>query len=432
MPTDIILSYSLSNKARDLSSAMNTVIAGRGTFVTRFAAAARATNHKHEWLEDRIQGRGFTVVSYAEGEATLSAADVLKVRIGTRFRTVGSPAIFRVTAIDGVKITATVHSANGDAAKTALAAADACKIIATPVKERSKTGDGDQTAHTVGTSYNCTQIIRKDVGISRTAMQTKTIDQVENDIGRQTDFALQDAARDLNRMAIWGTRTEKNEPAGVLGEAGGLYFFAGQTGALVVDAAGGRLTSKLVNDAAEKITREGGSPTTVYCTPDQARVLANEYKNNITVMRDDVKRGVYVAVVVNEGNGQSINIIGDPDFDDADAFVADDACFGRSDMEPFGDKDTTLPGDDGISRVVLGEVTFEFRNALQRLCRIKALKAPAAALAEIANDQRTVNVTAGDMNVVAETVTIPAEAATLDAAALTITAAAVTVNEAGA
>lgn len=397
MPNEI-KTYSLTNKARDLSSAMNTVIAGKGRFLSRFKSASPATNHKHEWLEDQIKGRGFTVTAYASGKATLSAADFLRVKVGTRFTVAGHPVVFKVATLEEAdkKITATVVAANGDTAKTALAAGDICRIVGTPVRENSREGDGEYTRRTVGSAYNHTQIIRKDLGISNSALATKTIDQVENSIARQTEFALQEIDRDMNRQAIWGIRTERDEANDVFGEAGGLYNFAT---ALSVDASGGRLTSKLVNDAVMKVTEEGGNPTALYCTPDQARVLANEYKNNITVMRDDKARGVYVAVVVNEANGQNIEIIGDPDFNDADAWLCDDDCFALSWMRPVGDTDSTPPDADGISRKMVGEFTLEFHNANQRCCRIKNLKAPAAALAEIATDQRSVNIAADTVTV---------------------------------
>lgn len=397
MPNEI-KTYSLTNKARDLSSAMNTVIAGKGRFLSRFKSASPATNHKHEWLEDQIKGRGFTVTAYASGKATLSAADFLRVKVGTRFTVAGHPVVFKVATLEEAskKITATVVAENGDTAKTALAQGDVCRIVGTPVRENSREGDGEYTRRTVGSAYNHTQIIRKDLGISNSALATKTIDQVENSIARQTEFALQEIDRDMNRQAIWGIRTERDEANDVFGEAGGLYNFAT---ALSVDASGGRLTSKLVNDAVMKVTEEGGNPTALYCTPDQARVLANEYKNNITVMRDDKARGVYVAVVVNEANGQNIEIIGDPDFNDADAWLCDDDCFALSWMRPVGDTDSTPPDADGISRKMVGEFTLEFHNANQRCCRIKNLKAPAAALAEIATDQRSVNIAADTVTV---------------------------------
>ncbi|MBQ9502796.1 MAG: hypothetical protein IJU70_11615, partial [Lentisphaeria bacterium] len=47
----------------------------------------------------------------------------------------------------------------------------------------------------------------------------------------------------------------------------------------------------------------------------------------------------------------------------------------------ISDADSTPRGFDGIRRTALGELTFEFKNAKQRCCRIKAVKASAAALA---------------------------------------------------
>ena len=155
-----------------------------------------------------------------------------------------------------------------------------------------------------------------------------------------------------------------------------------------------------------KVQDEGGHPGTVYGTPQQMRVLANEYKQNVTVMRDDEKRGVYVAVVVNESNGQNIELVGDPDFDDSAVFVADDDCFAISWMRKLGDTDSTQPDADGISRKILGEYTMEFHNANQRVCRISNLKDPAAALAEIENDQRNVNINGGAMTISATSVTV--------------------------
>ena len=44
------------------------------------------------------------------------------------------------------------------------------------------------------------------------------------------------------------------------------------------------------------------------------------------------------------------------------------------------DEDATPKGFDGIRRVALGELTFEFRNIRQRVCRISNLAKSAAAL----------------------------------------------------
>jgi hypothetical protein len=77
-----------------------------------------------------------------------------------------------------------------------------------------------------------------------------------------------------------------------------------------------------------------------------------------------------------------MTIIADPDVPDTDAWVLDPAGFGLSNLNgrAINDKDTTPSTFDGIKRTAIGELTLEFRNAKQRLCRISGLKASASAL----------------------------------------------------
>ncbi|WP_419644040.1 SU10 major capsid protein [Victivallis vadensis] len=401
-----IRTYSLTNKARDLSSVMHTVVEKYGGFLALFKPAARATAQKHEWHQDKIAGRAFVVTAYSAGTgATVSADDYAKLRVGTRFKVKGYPVIFKVTSLEGSnKFKIAVHAENGNTAKTAPAANDVCQIVGTPTKPGSKLGEGDDTHRTVGTDYNFCQIIRKDTGLTNSDLAVTTTDQVENSIARQTEHAIDEARRDLSRAAIWGTRTERDDSNGIPGEAGGLYAFA--LGGIEVDAGGKRISTKLINDAALKITEEGGNPTAVCCSPANARVLGNEYKDKLTVMQDDKTRGVYVAMVVNEANGKGIKIVGDADFDDCDAFVVDEECFGISYLRPLYDEDSTTKGTDGISRMVMTEFTFEFHNSKQRLARIKNLQDPQVALDEITEEAKAVNVTASTMSISASTVNV--------------------------
>jgi hypothetical protein len=77
-------------------------------------------------------------------------------------------------------------------------------------------------------------------------------------------------------------------------------------------------------------------------------------------------------------------MIADPDVPDSDVWVLDTTGFGLSMLrgKSVADRDTTPIGFDGIVRTAEGELTFEFRNAKQRCCRIKNLKNSWIALAE--------------------------------------------------
>jgi hypothetical protein len=314
---------------------------------------------------------------------TASAADLAKLKAGTLLVVKNDSALFKVTAKNSAtEFTVELAAANGSA-KTAPAQNDVLNIVSTPMSEGSNGGDGEESYHLSGTAFNYTQIFRKDIIISGTALAIQVHGNVENQINRQTAFALGELARDLNRVALFGRRIEPT--ATVRGEGGGLYFFGTQPGALSVNALGNTLDSYLVNDAAQAVIGEGGEPTQILCSPGQARVLSNEYKNRLQIIRADEKRGAYVAVVVNEISGRTMTIMADPDMPDTEAWVNDVAGFGLCSLKgrTITDEDATPKGFDGIKRMALGEITLEFKNAGQRLCRVLNLKPSAQAIAAI-------------------------------------------------
>ena len=139
----------------------------------------------------------------------------------------------------------------------------------------------------------------------------------------------------------------------------------------------------MINDAAQNILSEGGDPMQILCSPGQARVISCEYKDRLQVLRSDDRRGAYVAVIVNEINGRGLTVMADPDVPDTDCWLIDPSGFGLSNLRgrAISDSDSTPKGFDGIRRTALGELTFEFKNAQQRCCRIRGLAASAAALA---------------------------------------------------
>ena len=144
----------------------------------------------------------------------------------------------------------------------------------------------------------------------------------------------------------------------------------------------------------------GGDPQQILCSPGQARVLSNEFKDRLQVLRSDDRRGAYVAVLINEVNGRGMTIMADPDVPDTEAWVLDPAGFGMRNLKgrAISDEDATPKGFDGIRRVALGELTFVFKNAKQRLCRIKGLQSSAAALAGIKSSRGTVTVANTEAN----------------------------------
>ena len=377
-----LYSYSFQNKKRDLSDIMSTVIKDEPRFISNFRRVEHAADRKHEWIEDQLSGRAVTVTAVSEGACTLSANDLAKIRKGTLMVPANDSALFQVTAVNtaGFTFTASLVAANGSSTE-ALTANMVMNIVSSPMAEASSNGDGEESYLLGGSEYNITQIFRKDIVLSGSALAVSLNGSADNQLNRQTAFALSELARDLNRHALFGRRVAAT--ASTPGEAGGLYSFAAGTGGLAIDADGAMLDSFIVNDGAQAVLSEGGNPVQILCSPGQARVLSSEYRDRLQVLRSDDVRGSYVAVIVNEINGRGMTIMADGDVPDGDAWILDTAGFGISNLKgrAIMDEDATPRGFDGIKRMALGELTFVFRNARQRCCRIHGLMSSASAIA---------------------------------------------------
>ena len=382
----MLYNYSFANRKRDLSDVMAAVIKDEPRFISNFKPAPDASSAKHEYLEDQLTGRGVTAVAVSGGVLTLSPGDVAKLKCGTLVALKDDPALFNVAEINGDSVKLEIAAVNGsEYSDVASLPEQGGKfiIVSTPMNEGSSNGDGEENYHLSTVEWNATQIFRKEIVLSGTALAVSLYGNADNQLNRQTAFALADMARDLNRVALFGRRVEGT--ANTRGEAGGLYFFGTQPGVPVLDAGKCKLDSFLINDAAQAVLGEGGDPMQILCSPGQARVISNEYRDRISILRSDDRRGAYVAVIVNEINGKGMTIMADPDMPDGDAWLLDGNCFALAALAGRGitDMDATPNGFDGIRRVAIGELTFEFKNVKQRCCRIKNLLASSEAIAAL-------------------------------------------------
>ena len=383
-------SYDFKNQVRDLGDELSSVVEQSSNILRLFATRPEATQRKHEWLEDQITGSRCVVTdTVTSHQCPMSATDLAKLRVGTLVYVEGDTAVFRVTAIDATYNKATVErvGANGSA-KTDPAVNDVLVVMSTP--EAEGTTEGENKIHQSGHADNYTQIFRKDIVLSGSALAIATYG-IENSIQRQTILRLADFARDLNLQALRGIPVQPT--ASVNGAAGGLFYFGTLDGGLSVDAGSLAFDSFVVNDGAQAIAAEGGNPQVIICSIGQARVLSADMNDKITVVREDRQRGTFVANVVNDVTGAMMQIFADKAMPDDQAFIVDPDGFGIAALRgrSVWDEDTTPRGFDGIRRTIMGEYTFEFKNAKQRICRVTNLLASASALANKRNGVKKVS-----------------------------------------
>lgn len=391
-------SYSYQNLKRDLTDVLNNLIAKQPRFISLFPMVAMATNTKHEWNENVLEGYSEAVTSNSSGTLTLTttgAAAYFPVQSLIRVR--GDAAVFKVTAVNTTNNTVSVElaAANGSS-KTAsdIAASDILVFVARPKQEGSTAGD-DRTTIT-GTDYNYTQIMRRDIKLSRTSISVKNYG-LENAMTRQIEYMLLDMTRELNSTALFGIRAQRS--GSVNGSAGGLYAFGN---VLSVSASGAVLTDKLINDAGQQILDKGGNPNAVVCNPAQCRVISQIMRDKIIVTRGETGRGPHVIEVFSDITGQPMQIFAEPEMPETDVIVCDSNGFGLSWMEnsQLRDWDSTPKDFDGAQRTILGEFTFEFANGAQRICPIKGLSNASDALTALQAPKQVKVVTSADAPII--------------------------------
>ena len=281
-------SNTLANTRRDLMDVLSTMVKASPNFISKFRPAPEAKSTKHEWLEDQIAPLNITVTGVAGLVITAIAADIANLRVGTILTIQDDPALFRVASIDSTTTATVALVATNGSSTTAPAENDVMMIVSTPELEASTSGTS--VFHQSGTEYNYTQIFRKDIVVSGTAMAVGTHDGA-NDLTYQTMNAMQRLTRDLNRQAIYGRRIAPNPGSSVAGEAGGLYAFGTAEGGLSVNASGNKISTVWVNDASALINGEGGNANTILIGVNQARVLSYALQDKVQILQSDPTRG---------------------------------------------------------------------------------------------------------------------------------------------
>ncbi|MGE4302354.1 MAG: DUF5309 family protein [Victivallaceae bacterium] len=380
---------------RDLGPALDTVMESSPRFVTLFNRGGVAYNQKHEWLQDTLRPRTFETTSANSATVVLDSSYMTGLKAGMQFVEADKVALFEITSCGTSTFTYSCTASRGLATSDCVVTSGAeIKIVGYANPEFTSRGDGESTVRSVATDYNFTQIIRKYVQISDTAIQTRTYDEIENNIAAQTEYMLKQVAYDMNAIAVFGNRSSAT--ASVNGTAGGLYDFGTQSGCLAIAnaASATRLDCFMANDAAALITDAGGNCDYIYCSPGQARVLSNDYRNLVTVDRGSIQRGTFVAQIVNDQTGKVMTIICDDLCPDTEAWALDSTglLYVPVQNRDIRDYDTTTKDIDGVERTVIGEFTLEFKNSKARLCRIKNLSPSATELA-LMKSEKPVSVT---------------------------------------
>lgn len=350
--------YDFKNDIRDVVPVFEVINKEAPKLISRIGGGDEATRNRHEWVEF-VQG-----IKQCAGTAaglTITVEDATGLAVGQQIQPEDTNAVYTIATIAGNAITVTKVQEGFPEPPTAKTVYN---IYGAPVATGSLTGE---EAFIQGeTRDNFTQIFRRDVNLTGTALSTNTYDNA-NQMNMQVMNALRELQYELN-FSLWhGYKVQgaKGKPA----KAGGIYEFCT---ANVVDAGGEALSVDFINDVVGKLVKKGGMPNTIVLNRALAPALSALYKDQIIIGEDSTTRGAYVNKI-KDAYGNILDVIYDDQCPKKHIWVIDITKLKLSPLQgrAFKDMDSTPAGYDGEKRTVIGEYTFEIYNATECFGRIE-------------------------------------------------------------
>lgn len=373
-------SYDYQNDVRDLSGVFLQIVKEVPALAVLLGAPLlgvdgkplRATNKKHEWLEDVISPLAWTVnATRNTSGATLVVTDTTGMKAGQVLMfesALGASKTVQLVITSVTNSTDVAVSVYGGSTDVQLVATDVAKLVALPRGESTDAVADDGREPT--TEYNYTQIFDTVARVSKSALQQKEYG-ISDLLDYQVKAQLTMLGYQIGRSLIHGLRVQRtgNTPT-TRGSFGGLLQYMENGSNNKVDGSGNPITPDMINDGFELGLANGATNMRVFvCAPNQARRVSkfNTSGNNPIIVRTEQTTGSFVKEFQSDipmgGDAQRSIILVDQSFPRDKVLLLDPGRVGLVPFRDFQDEDATLPGGDYIQRRILGEFTMEMKNA---------------------------------------------------------------------
>jgi hypothetical protein len=359
--------------------------------------------HKYEWLEHKRTPVSWTVNGVS---AIASPALILDATLGVKKDDVlGFKAPTGASVSVRAKVTTVTDGTNLVIERiTSTSFPDeeipdnATVYLISRAKGESSTADAADNEKPAR-KFNYTQILRRDIQLSRTLLQSKVYglkslspadkrEAIQNMLDFQVEAQLQQLAYELNQSLIDGHREERVD-GGDNGMMGGMREYLKENASSVYDAGGADISPTILNNAVDQVSENGGdttSLTVLLCHPRQARKVSafNVSGNNPVIVRGDVTAGSYVAQYQSDLGGSNggalVTIVVDRNWPEDEVAIINPNNLRFVPMETMSVVETTrLDGGriaddlDGRKWKLLGELTLEYKNAADEAVIIEDL-----------------------------------------------------------
>lgn len=364
-------SYDYQDKKRDLSWVINTVIKKAPGFLWLLGWVVTdvvATNTKHEWMEDVVSPKEWTLNANHTSwgtELTLVSTTWVKVNdilwfeklTGWATNWATSDLQAKVTVINSAtSITVSVYGWTTDEDITATSR---IFLVARPKPEGEEAWDDDGRLPT--TEYNYTQIFARTAKVSWTSQSVKKF-WIESAIDQQVEVQLQDISFEAEFSLLFGSRVLRT--ASENWTLWGMLYYLKRANWNKINV-GWALADSVMNDWLALSLANGWIGTDVaVMNPIQKRKLAEIYKDKLVVVQADQTRWIEVSKFYWD-LGWIATVLAVNAFDKDKIALIDSTKHKAVALEwrNFWDEDASPKWADYFARVIRWEITYECKNA---------------------------------------------------------------------
>lgn len=352
----------------DLSNELAEIIRRDNTsFLSRVGISGEATETKHSWMEDSLQGNSVTLdeSGFDSSETDMTFVSTARLRAGALIRNVseaGKTEVIQIVSVDSSTV-CTVVRGYGSTTGEAHTTGSTWRIIAIPAQEGQDAPADESKTRTKVSNY--TQIFQKGINVSytmRSVLQAGVADEYSHQVARR----LMEVMRELDSSLVLGISSASQGSDTVIRSMGGIIEFASQAGGNT-NSTSEALTLSVVNAMAKQIWDDGGVPNFI--------LVPGKQKQKISAFDQSARRSVYDGTVagyvvdkVITDLGFMLDVIVDPWMPDDTVVVGD---LNKIRVMPL--RNSAIRAEDlaktGAAHKgqIYGEYTAEFRNAVETL-----------------------------------------------------------------
>lgn len=337
--------------------------------------------YKQSWTDFRIDAQGSSADGAAgAGDTTITVADGSVFRPGMQISAAGSDEVMMVTAVTGDDLT--VVRGFGGTTGAAIPDAAAITVDSTGREENSLTETDNIVQPELVENYF--QTMDTAIEMSRRAEATNQFTDT-NDMAFQISERLRQLAIQMDRALVRGRRGTVTIGGKERTYSGGINFYNDQAGAIKTDAAAAALTLDAINALNAEIVTRGGMANTVAVGIAKARAIQALVNANYQSQR-------LADWTADEGSvlrlpsdlpliGNVTNIVIDTNLLDSEMVMYDTskisiipmAAGQGSESGNWRTKDATQPGQDGEIVRVIGDFSFQIRQANTHMAKLHNL-----------------------------------------------------------